>query len=182
MYTPCVALNTVAHIPYWASYLLMTALGILFTIFGNLKSAITADVIQGLVYLTLHSITWSILIDDLFAIELMKSFHFHAVSQWSSYRLGWLLKVLTMLVALRKPSQSIVNTVDWTFSHSAVTLQLESIRYQPGWANCLSHWVFWDVNRIMCNVIWAWNRKKTSIGECCLHCKCCFKWLCTGVR
>lgn len=57
MYTPCVALNTVAHIPYWASYLLMTALGILFTIFGNLKSAITADVIQGLVYLTLHSIT-----------------------------------------------------------------------------------------------------------------------------
>lgn len=49
MYTPCVALNTVANIPYWASYLLMTALGILFTIFGNLKSAITADVIQGLV-------------------------------------------------------------------------------------------------------------------------------------
>lgn len=51
MYTPCVALNTVANIPYWASYLLMTALGILFTIFGNLKSAITADVIQGLVLL-----------------------------------------------------------------------------------------------------------------------------------
>lgn len=51
MYTPCVALNTVANIPYWASYLLMTALGILFTIFGNLKSAITADVIQGFVYL-----------------------------------------------------------------------------------------------------------------------------------
>lgn len=50
MYTPCVALNTVANIPYWASYLLMTALGILFTIFGNLKSAITADVIQGLVF------------------------------------------------------------------------------------------------------------------------------------
>ena len=49
MYTPCVALNTVASIPYWASYLLMTALGILFTVFGNLKSAITADVIQGLV-------------------------------------------------------------------------------------------------------------------------------------
>lgn len=49
MYTPCVALNTVASIPYWASYLLMTALGILFTIFGNLKSAITADVIQGFV-------------------------------------------------------------------------------------------------------------------------------------
>ncbi|XP_031635976.1 sodium-coupled monocarboxylate transporter 1 [Contarinia nasturtii] len=48
MYTPCVALNTVAGIPYWASYLLMTALGILFTIFGNLKSAITADVIQGI--------------------------------------------------------------------------------------------------------------------------------------
>lgn len=50
MYTPCVALNTVASIPYWASYLLMTALGILFTVFGNLKSAITADVIQGLVW------------------------------------------------------------------------------------------------------------------------------------
>lgn len=53
MYTPCVALNTVAGIPYWASYLLMTALGILFTIFGNLKSAITADVIQGFVYFLL---------------------------------------------------------------------------------------------------------------------------------
>lgn len=33
MYTPCVALNTVANIPYWASFLLMTALGIVFTIF-----------------------------------------------------------------------------------------------------------------------------------------------------
>lgn len=33
LYTPCVALNTVANIPYWASYLLMTVLGILFTIF-----------------------------------------------------------------------------------------------------------------------------------------------------
>lgn len=37
MYTPCVALNTVANIPYWASYLLMTALGILFTIFVSEK-------------------------------------------------------------------------------------------------------------------------------------------------
>lgn len=55
MYTPCVALNTVANIPYWASYLLMTTLGILFTIFGNLKSAITADVIQGLVQFYLKS-------------------------------------------------------------------------------------------------------------------------------
>lgn len=94
LYTPCVALNTVAGIPYWASFLLMTLLGIVFTIFvsnyffsfdsgkciellrltcqqekfinycefslnllflsfcfwikGNLKAAITADVIQGI--------------------------------------------------------------------------------------------------------------------------------------
>lgn len=49
MYTPCVALNTVAGIPYTVSFLVMTGLGIIFTIFGNLKSAITADAIQGFV-------------------------------------------------------------------------------------------------------------------------------------
>lgn len=37
MYTPCVALNTVANVPYWASYLLMTILGILFTIFVSVS-------------------------------------------------------------------------------------------------------------------------------------------------
>lgn len=33
LYTPCVAMNTIVAVPYWASFLLMTALGICFTVF-----------------------------------------------------------------------------------------------------------------------------------------------------
>lgn len=48
VFTPCVALNTVIGLPYWASIISITSIGVGFTIMGGLKAAITADVIQGL--------------------------------------------------------------------------------------------------------------------------------------
>lgn len=68
LYAPCVALNTVADIPYWASLSLMTIITIFLTFLvsliiplasderlrsihlqGGMKAAITADAIQGFV-------------------------------------------------------------------------------------------------------------------------------------
>ncbi|XP_062533303.1 sodium-coupled monocarboxylate transporter 1-like [Armigeres subalbatus] len=48
LYTPAVALNTVAGVPHWASLLLITVITISFILLGGLKAAITADVIQGI--------------------------------------------------------------------------------------------------------------------------------------
>lgn len=48
VFTPCVALNTVIGIPYWASISGITAVSIIFSILGGLKAAILADVMQGL--------------------------------------------------------------------------------------------------------------------------------------
>lgn len=48
VFTPCVALNTVIGIPYWASICGITAVSIIFNILGGLKAAILADVMQGL--------------------------------------------------------------------------------------------------------------------------------------
>lgn len=69
-YVPCVALNTIAHVPYWLSLSLMLLFSIVFTFLvccspqihckkiykislidkqGGLKAAITADTIQGVV-------------------------------------------------------------------------------------------------------------------------------------
>ncbi|KAL3267828.1 hypothetical protein HHI36_006961 [Cryptolaemus montrouzieri] len=48
VFTPCVALNTVIGIPYWASIMGITAVSIIFNILGGLKAAILADVMQGL--------------------------------------------------------------------------------------------------------------------------------------
>lgn len=48
VYTPCVALNSVIGIPYWASIFGITIISIVFTILGGLKAAILADVMQGL--------------------------------------------------------------------------------------------------------------------------------------
>ncbi|GLV32644.1 uncharacterized protein CBL_00649 [Carabus blaptoides fortunei] len=48
VFTPCVALNTVIGIPYWASIMGITLVSIIFTILGGLKAAIHADVMQGL--------------------------------------------------------------------------------------------------------------------------------------
>lgn len=46
---PCVALNTVVGLHYMVSIFGMTFVVILFTLFGGLKAAITADAIQGLI-------------------------------------------------------------------------------------------------------------------------------------
>ncbi|XP_008198466.1 sodium-coupled monocarboxylate transporter 1 isoform X1 [Tribolium castaneum] len=48
VFTPCVALNTVIGIPYWASIFGITLVSVIFTILGGLKAAILADVMQGL--------------------------------------------------------------------------------------------------------------------------------------
>lgn len=48
LYTPCVALNTILGVPYYASLIAMTGISICFTLLGGLKAAITADVIQGI--------------------------------------------------------------------------------------------------------------------------------------
>ncbi|KAF5276249.1 hypothetical protein FQA39_LY06598 [Lamprigera yunnana] len=48
VFTPCVALNAVIGIPYWASIFGITVASIIFTILGGLKAAISADVMQGL--------------------------------------------------------------------------------------------------------------------------------------
>ncbi|KAF5285294.1 hypothetical protein FQR65_LT13272 [Abscondita terminalis] len=48
VFTPCVALNSVIGIPYWASIFGITIISIIFTILGGLKAAILADVMQGL--------------------------------------------------------------------------------------------------------------------------------------
>lgn len=48
VFTPCVALNTVIGIPYWASIFGITIVSIIFTLLGGLKAAILADVMQGL--------------------------------------------------------------------------------------------------------------------------------------
>lgn len=49
VYVPCVALNTVVGLHYMVSICFMTVAVILFTLFGGLKAAITADAIQGLI-------------------------------------------------------------------------------------------------------------------------------------
>lgn len=54
LYTPCVALNTVANVPYYLSFLLMTVLGILFTIFVSISESFEKN------YLTNLSFTVSI--------------------------------------------------------------------------------------------------------------------------
>ncbi|CAH1154191.1 unnamed protein product [Phaedon cochleariae] len=48
VFTPCVALNTVIGIPYWASITGISFVSIIFNILGGLKAAIWADVMQGL--------------------------------------------------------------------------------------------------------------------------------------
>nr|XP_023016960.1 sodium-coupled monocarboxylate transporter 1 [Leptinotarsa decemlineata]XP_023016961.1 sodium-coupled monocarboxylate transporter 1 [Leptinotarsa decemlineata] len=48
VFTPCVALNTVIGIPYWASIIGISVVSIIFNILGGLKAAIWADVMQGL--------------------------------------------------------------------------------------------------------------------------------------
>ncbi|XP_049823231.1 sodium-coupled monocarboxylate transporter 1 [Aethina tumida] len=53
VFTPCVALNTVIGIPYWASIVGITFVSIVFTILGGLKAAILADVMQGLTMIAL---------------------------------------------------------------------------------------------------------------------------------
>ncbi|CAH1111192.1 unnamed protein product [Psylliodes chrysocephalus] len=47
VFTPCVALNTVIGIPYWASISGISIVSIIFNILGGLKAAIWADVMQG---------------------------------------------------------------------------------------------------------------------------------------
>lgn len=53
VFTPCVALKTVFGLPYWASIVSITIIGVGFTIMGGLKAAITADVIQGLLMIAI---------------------------------------------------------------------------------------------------------------------------------
>uniref|UniRef100_A0A1B0CZK3 Sodium/solute symporter n=1 Tax=Phlebotomus papatasi TaxID=29031 RepID=A0A1B0CZK3_PHLPP len=53
VYTPSVALNTILGVPYWMSLVGITVVGIIFTVLGGLKAAITADVIQGLTMITI---------------------------------------------------------------------------------------------------------------------------------
>ncbi|KAJ8684371.1 hypothetical protein QAD02_020163, partial [Eretmocerus hayati] len=48
VFTPCVALNTVIGLPYWASICGITAVSVVFALMGGLKAAILSDVIQGL--------------------------------------------------------------------------------------------------------------------------------------
>ncbi|CAG9763885.1 unnamed protein product [Ceutorhynchus assimilis] len=48
VFTPCVALNTVIGVPYWASIVGISVVSIVFNILGGLKAAILADVMQGL--------------------------------------------------------------------------------------------------------------------------------------
>ncbi|KAB0794839.1 hypothetical protein PPYR_11678 [Photinus pyralis] len=48
VFTPCVALNSVIGLPYWASIFGITVVSVIFTILGGLKAAILADVMQGL--------------------------------------------------------------------------------------------------------------------------------------
>ncbi|XP_066143766.1 sodium-coupled monocarboxylate transporter 1 [Euwallacea fornicatus] len=48
VFTPCVALNTVIGIPYWASIFGISIISIIFNLLGGLKAAILADVMQGL--------------------------------------------------------------------------------------------------------------------------------------
>ncbi|KAL1449600.1 hypothetical protein WDU94_002091 [Cyamophila willieti] len=46
VFTPCVALKTVLGLPYSVSIIGITAISIVFTVLGGLRSAITADVVQ----------------------------------------------------------------------------------------------------------------------------------------
>ncbi|XP_020284562.1 sodium-coupled monocarboxylate transporter 1 [Pseudomyrmex gracilis] len=48
VFTPCVALNTVIKLPYWASIVGITGISVIFTVMGGLKAAILSDVIQGI--------------------------------------------------------------------------------------------------------------------------------------
>ncbi|XP_063989172.1 sodium-coupled monocarboxylate transporter 1 [Diachasmimorpha longicaudata] len=48
VFTPCVALNTVIGLPYWASIVGITTISVVFSSMGGLKAAILSDVIQGL--------------------------------------------------------------------------------------------------------------------------------------
>lgn len=48
VFTPCVALNTVIGVPYYASIMVITFISIIFTLLGGLKAAIIADVIQSM--------------------------------------------------------------------------------------------------------------------------------------
>ncbi|XP_059611240.1 sodium-coupled monocarboxylate transporter 1 [Phlebotomus argentipes] len=63
VYTPSVALNTIIGVPYWMSLVGITVVGILFTVLGGLKAAITADVIQGV---TMIAISVAIIIQGIF--------------------------------------------------------------------------------------------------------------------
>ncbi|CAG5078092.1 Similar to SLC5A5: Sodium/iodide cotransporter (Homo sapiens) [Cotesia congregata] len=47
IFTPCVALNTVIGLPYWASIVGMTTISVVFSSLGGLSAAILSDVIQG---------------------------------------------------------------------------------------------------------------------------------------
>ncbi|XP_065225169.1 sodium-coupled monocarboxylate transporter 2-like [Planococcus citri] len=49
VFTPCVALKTVIGVPYWMSIVAMAMIGIVLTAMGGLRTAIMADVIQGLI-------------------------------------------------------------------------------------------------------------------------------------
>ncbi|XP_018912596.1 sodium-coupled monocarboxylate transporter 1 isoform X2 [Bemisia tabaci] len=49
VFTPCVALKAVIGLPYWASIVSITFIGVSFCIMGGLRSAITADVVQGVI-------------------------------------------------------------------------------------------------------------------------------------
>uniref|UniRef100_A0A6M2E320 Putative solute symporter family n=1 Tax=Xenopsylla cheopis TaxID=163159 RepID=A0A6M2E320_XENCH len=59
VFTPCVALNTVIGVPYWASIMSITAISVIFTILGGLKAAILADVVQGL---TMIAVSFAIIV------------------------------------------------------------------------------------------------------------------------
>lgn len=59
VFTPCVALNTVIGIPYWASISGITLASIIFNLLGGLKAAILADVMQGL---TMIAVSFAIIV------------------------------------------------------------------------------------------------------------------------
>ncbi|CAH0555789.1 unnamed protein product [Brassicogethes aeneus] len=65
VFTPCVALNTVIGIPYWASIFGITLVSIIFTVLGGLKAAILADVMQGL---TMIAVSMAIIFQGLFEV------------------------------------------------------------------------------------------------------------------
>ncbi|KAF7993765.1 hypothetical protein HCN44_010360 [Aphidius gifuensis] len=53
VFTPCVALNAVIGLPYWASIIGITTISVIFSSMGGLQAAILSDVIQGVTMITI---------------------------------------------------------------------------------------------------------------------------------